>query len=414
MRTGRICTGFLAILLLALFATSTFATTIEMINKPEALKKEETREDVTGISFLPVQVNLKEGLKLSPKEPNTLDNEVRQAVASTTKRTGLFGYGILPLSFYQWKLMGTWKTEPLAEELIINGKVTYKIWLFRPSGRSTNGNMRFTLTNADQDIPGTLREVGLGTIEEEVPKEITVTFDVGGNVTPVGKGDILGMRIESAAPKGIYMLYNSAQFRSGVMLTCNSLRVQTIKYEKADWALTVQISDSFGISPTLLNPTLLMDAQESPIDFEMGINMDNFYWELTYFLYLWDDLSSGTYTAQVIFSYTKAAPANVTAVLPLKYEKPPGPGFLDTIEPQNICPFIFIAMIITLVIVLTRLIKSRRRKKGLDGLIGKPGGFWDRQRQKRALKKEERKRKKAAKKNAKALKKQMKKNRRRR
>jgi hypothetical protein len=418
MKIGRLLSSFVAIFLVLIIILSVFTILTPVFSVEDAPEKqeelEETRQDVTGIGFIPVNVNLKEGYGLSPREPLATDYDLEQACPNGYVGDGLFGLGIITLfGHVHWKTVGVWKTNELRTDLVLSGKIKYSLWLYQKQ-YNQDGDFRITLMNNDKEIAGTSKEYHNFIVEENNPKELVIEFDAGGNLTPLQPGDVLSLKIECRIQSGAYLYYGGPTFKSGVSLTCNSLRVQGLRYEREEKSIVAMVSDAFGISPALLNPTILIDDMPVDLDYNLGIDSETFNWQLVYYMDLMENLGEGEHVATVTFSYSKAAPANVTSTVPFRYIPPPGPSVFSKIETQHVCLFVLLVGLITAVIVAVTMVKRVRRKRGYNGYIGKPGGFWDRRRQKSMIKKAAKRKMKEEKKRQKALKKQMKLNKKKR
>ena len=404
--------SFVSIMVLGIFTILTPSFAPQDTNE-DITELEETRQDVSGVGFVPVLVNLKEGYGFSPREALPTDFDLEQACPNGYVGDGLFGLGIVTVfGHVHWKTVGVWKTNELRTDLVLSGKIRYSLWLYQRQ-YSQDGDFRVSLLANDKEIAGTSKEYH-NFIVGETPKELMIEFDAGGNLTPLMPGDVLSVKIECRIQTGAYLYYGGPTYKSGVSMTCNSLRVQGLRYERKEKSIIAQLSDAFGISPALMNPVLLIDEYPVDLAYNIGIDSETFNWQLVYFLDLLENLREGEHVATITFSYSKAAPVNVTSTVAFRYTPPPGPSILDLIESQHICLAVLaIGLVITLVILLSTL-KKIRRKKGYSGVIGKPGGFWDRRRQKRGLKNADKRRKKEEKKRKKALKKQMKLNKKKR
>lgn len=374
----------------------------------------DTRDEVSSGAFtqIPVQIFLKESSALSPKAAQANDADITQNCPDGFVHSGLFGFGVIwRFGKLTWKTVGTWKSEPLKSDLVIGGKMTYNLWLYRnPGTNQRTGTFKITLYNNDQAIGGTAIESGSRTITE-TPTQVSWEVQIGGNITPLKPGDVLGAKIECKIDGGCFMYYGGPNFNTGVTLTCNSLRIPGMNYDSESGALHVQVSEAFGISPTQLNPQLLIDDTTTTLGSEMGFNSVTFMREIIYYIMLLDSLSGGAHKATIVLTYSVAAAVNITQDLAFNYVKAKV-SIIDTITGlfnTQVVFFIILFVILTVVLIVAiRVVKKSRKRKGMDGIVGKPGGFWDRRRKMKAAKKAEILRLKADKQRMKDLKKQAK------
>jgi len=413
MKHGGSFRSALAIFIITILIVTIFTISIPVVQDTDVAEMDDgivgpTKEDVTGMGFVPVNVLLKEGYELSPKDPRATDFDLQQSCPNGYVGDGLFGLGIITLfGHVQWKTVGIWKTNELKTDLVISGKIKYTLWLYNRQNSQT-GDFRISLLVNDKEIGPSKKEYNNFNVKEE-PQALVIEFDAGGNITPLVPSDVLAMKVEARIQSGAFMYYNGPSYRSGVMLTCNSLRVPGLRYDKDDRMLIGGVSDAFGLPPSLLNPVLLIDETLAELDYSIQLNSETLSWELVYFLELLEWLRSGEHSATLVVAYSKAAPVNITASYAFRYEPPPKPLInWDWFQPQNVCPIILLIGLIVGLVAIYKNVRKRRKKKGLDGLIGKPGGLWDRRRKKQAIKKSARMQKKEEKKRLKSNKKQQK------
>ena len=300
----------------------------------------DTREE--SIGSIQTDVFLKEGYELSPRSPLQTDLDLEQALPREVDSTG---DGI------DWKSVGVWKSNELRTDLTIEGSVIYSLWFYN-RGFEGKVDLRVSLLSNDVEIDDTIIEVFDQTIEED-PKEMKLVTSVT-NPIKLKPGDVLSIKIETRNNgSNAYLYYGGPDYRSKVVLTCDSLRIPGMTYDKEEKSIVVQVTDAFGMSPALLNPTLNIDGMDMGSNYNLGIDSETFNWQLIYFLDLYEHLKEGEHTSLFSLSYSKDGEV-VSSSITFIYGHPRSPSRKDSDSYSTAIWISFFTSAIVLAIILKR------------------------------------------------------------
>jgi hypothetical protein len=335
----------LCVLLLSLLLVAFIVPTISSTSLTNLFEEEE------GKTFLPVHLLMKQGDELNPRQPTEQDLDMPKSVPNGYVED----YPRIRIGHLEYRTVGTWQSDPLKYRTDVQETIRYSLWCYWEGG-SKDVDLRISLLVNNIALNTTTQEI-LGAGFEDIPKEISLEFEAR-NFT-LQTGDVLSLMIEGKVNgNGGKIMFNGPNYRSGVFLTCNSLRIRSAVYNKELNEIRVQITDAFGMSPYLLNPQLFLDDVLYPVEYYTSYSGDTFYVEIVFPLDQWEAYFNGEHTAQIVLSYS---PNSQTVERTITFE---------TEEEESTLPFsirsivgVVVLVLIILVLIIICFIVIRRRKR---------------------------------------------------
>ncbi len=352
---------------------------------PSVTAEEEEQPIVAGAQMVPVTMLLREGYEMSPEPPDEDDVDQTAACPNGYVGEGLLGYGFIKrLGTVYPRYIGTWASDELKDDLIVDGTITFEAYYFKKAEASgtPNGKIIFSLMRNDQPwIP----EMKTGSLSfRETVKKISLTYKASGNLTPLAKGDTLQLRVTCEVNgNGGYIYYGSSSYPSGVRMTCSAISIKNIvPSERAD-KFEVEYTDSFGISPAKMGSQLLLDgvALESRPQYGMTPEYNR--------LFIWNNYDieiseNEQHIVTAIVSYIRdfSGTENETVIFELSFSIKPIPtdwgkivgDLAGQIIPILIGVALFAGFVITIIAVFAMVVgKIRSATKGRGGGRGKRG-----------------------------------------
>ena len=229
------------------------------------------------------------------------DETVRKRSVPNGFESGIFNR----IGSTEYKNVGTWELDGIADVISIQQPVIFIIWL-STSSSTTSGDIRFTLKYGTVVVAGPT-ELSVSNIDTTA-KRYHVSSHANLTTTDSGKPLQLGIECKFNGD-GVMIEYGGYQEDSGVSFMCDAVKFKNYHAEKKDFC--VEFSDAFRASVNDLYPVLFVDGMA--VYDEDGNILERSISEGGNNLFKWKmNLLPGPHTFLVGIAYAKIIDINVT------------------------------------------------------------------------------------------------------